>query len=151
MTDEFVKIVFPLEVDEDGFPPIASESLNARAVEGGFILDNTPFFATGVGFGDVIEALPIPNQPGAFLFTNVVRSSGNKSISVIFLDHETVENVFQALKGYGAVCEYGEFGVREKLQMLAVSVPASCDYSSIAEYLAALEVRELLSYSELAL
>ncbi len=149
--DEFVKIVFPLEIDDDGFPPIASESLNARAEEDGFILDNTPFFVTGIGLGDLVHAHPIPNQPGTFMFANVLRSSAAKSISIIFLAHDIVEDVLQTLKARGCICEYGDFGAREPLRMLAVSVPASCDYKAIAEYLAELEERELLSYSELAL
>ena len=82
---------------------------------------------------------------------SVLRSSAVKSLSIIFLDHEIVESVFQRLRKCGCVCEYGEFGSRSTLRMLAVSVPASCDYAAIVEYLGALEERDLVSYSELAI
>ena len=39
-----IKVHFELEIIEDGFPPIAVESLNARLHDDGKIeLDNTPF------------------------------------------------------------------------------------------------------------
>ena len=151
MKTKAVKIVFTLDVDEDGFPPIASEALNARIQGDGFVLENTPFFVTGVGLGDLVQAHPIPNQPEKFQFANVLRSSTSKSISIIFLEDDVAEDVFQSLNAHGCICEYGEFGANEPLRMLAVSVPPSCDYPAIAEYLAGLEERELLSYSELAI
>lgn len=44
-----------LEVDEEGYPPVSSETLNASLAEDGFVLENTPFFATGVAFGDCVR------------------------------------------------------------------------------------------------
>ena len=82
MTD-FVKIIFPLEVDEDGYPPISSEALNARREPAGFVLENTPFFATGVALGDCVDATPVQGVPDKFTFARVVKSSTTKAISVL--------------------------------------------------------------------
>ena len=147
---DFVKIVFPLEVDEDGFPPIASEALNARRESRGFVLENTPFFATGVALGDRVEGTPVHGVSNKFTFTQVIESSTSKAISIIFLDIGAKESIYQDLKQRSCYCEYGEFGKGGELQMLAVSVPESCDYDSIARYLDEHEAQDRLSYAELA-
>lgn len=147
---EFVKIVFPLEVDEDGFPPIASEGLNARRESRGFVLENTPFFATGIALGDRVQGTPIHGVSDKFIFSEVIEPSTSKAISIIFLDSDVKELVYQDLRRRGCYCEYGEFGQGDKLQMLAVSVPENCDYESIARFLAQHEASNRLSYAELA-
>jgi hypothetical protein len=145
-----VKITFPLDVDEDGYPPVASETLNARLVEDGFILENTPFFATGVALGDCVEAQPIHGAEPRYLFSGIVRSSTSKSLSIIFLDPAVRDSVYQHLKQLGCYCEYGEFGPSKDLKMLAVSVPDSCDYDALASYLYEHENKHSLSFAELA-
>jgi hypothetical protein len=147
---DFVKIVFRLPVEEDGFPPIASEALNARRDAEGFVLENTPFFATGVSLGDRVEGTPDQGVSDRFTFSQVIESSTNRAISIIFLDSGVKENVYQELKLRGCYCEYGEFGKDGQLQMLAVSVPESCDYESVARYLSEHEAGGRLSYAELA-
>lgn len=145
-----VKIIFPLEVDEEGYPPVSSESLNASLAEDGFVLENTPFFVTGVALGDCVEAQPVHGTGARYLFSQVVRSSTSKSLSIIFLDPAVRDPVFQHLKQQGCYCEYGEFGKSNDLKMLAVSVPDSCEYDAIAAYLQDHENRQTLSFAELA-
>jgi hypothetical protein len=145
---EYVKIVFPLEVDDDGFPPIGAETLNARVSETeGFVIENTPFFVTDVALGDRVDGQAIPGAGHKYSFTRVLESSSAKALSIIFLEQSIKENTYQELKGKGCYCEYGRFG---ELEMLAVSVPESCDYSRVFEYLSECEERDLLSFAELA-
>ncbi|HEX7153566.1 MAG TPA: hypothetical protein VF618_18910 [Thermoanaerobaculia bacterium] len=68
---QFVKVFFPLDVDEDGVPPIASEALNARRESPGFVLENTPFFATGVALGDRVEGISVGGSSDVeFIFSS---------------------------------------------------------------------------------
>jgi uncharacterized protein DUF4265 len=54
--DQFVKVVFELPRDKDGWPPAASEGLWAIPVSPDVVLlDNTPFFVRGVAAGDLIR------------------------------------------------------------------------------------------------
>ena len=144
----FVKVVFPLIIDEDGFPPVSSETLNARRERGnGLVLENTPFFVNGIALGDRIAGTPIPGQSRRYSFERVLLPSANKAISIIFLDIGIKEPIYQELKQRGCYCEYGEFG---KLQMLAIGVLPDCDYPAIVRYLVEFENANLLSYAELA-
>jgi len=148
MIDEHVKIVFPLDVDEDGFPPIGSEALNAQRGTLGFILENTPFFVTGIALGDIVEAKPTPS--GKYDFVQVIQASTNKALSIIFIDTTAKDAVCEELRRRGCFCEWGEFGKDGSLQILAVSVPDSCPYESVVAYLDRLEQDDRLSYAELA-
>ena len=148
--NKFVKIVFPLEVDEEGFPPISCEVLNARSHPPGFVLENSPFFVTGVALGDHVTGVPVHGTNSRFAFTRVIESSPNKAISIIFLDIGLKDTVYQELKRRGCYCEYGEFGKGPDLQMLAVAVPEECDYASLVAYLSEIEAAERLSFAELA-
>ena len=147
---EIVKIVFPLCVDEDGFPPISSESMHAQPDGHCFVIENTPFFVMGVALGDRVYATPMSDQRNCYTFDTVALASGHKAVSVILLNSGIRNAVYQELKKRGCYCEYGEFGRGGILQMLAVSVPVDCEYEGIARYLAELEEQDQLSYAELA-
>lgn len=57
--EHYVKIIIPLEQDEDGYPPAGSERLWAVQVgEGLFRVANIPFFTRGIGLGDIVSAVP---------------------------------------------------------------------------------------------
>ena len=142
-----VKILFGLEPDEDGYPPIGSESLNAIACEDGrYRLDNTPFFVEGVSLGDVVEA--VKSVGSALNFKRVHTQSSNTSLSIILLDADVRESLVRYLEGMDCYCEYGEFPTMEAL---AVSVPATAPYADVTGHLEELEDRGLISYAELAL
>ncbi|WP_052556625.1 DUF4265 domain-containing protein [Enhygromyxa salina] len=142
------KIIFDLEPDEDGYPPIGSEGLNAIGLDDGtFILDNTPFFVTEVALGDRVVAEQIPDSEGRFAFSHVLEPSSEKAISIIFLADHLGEEIFQNLRARGCYCEYGEFG---SLKMLAVSVPEACDYRDLRKYLMYHRKKKHLSFAELA-
>lgn len=141
-----VKIVFELEI-EDGFPPIGTESLNALADDFGFFrIDNTPFFATGVSLGDVVEAES--DDRGRLCFRRVIRQSDNTSLSIIFLDDQVRMPTTQYLEDAGCYCEYGEF---PGLEAVAVSIPVTVNYENVVGYLDNWEARGAISYAELAI
>ncbi|WP_181234578.1 DUF4265 domain-containing protein [Enhygromyxa salina] len=142
------KIEFELEPNEDGFPPIGSESLHAIPREdGSFILDNTPFFVTEVALGDRIAADRILDSENKFAFSHVLEPSSAKSISIIFLVKELEQSIFDNLRDRGCYCEFAEF---RALRMLAVSVPETCDYGALRAYLEEHEADETISFAELA-
>lgn len=76
-------VVFDLEVDEDGWPPVASERVWAFAVgDDLYEIDNAPWFVPGVAAGDVARAVPTTPESDP-VFVNVDRFSDHSSVRVI--------------------------------------------------------------------
>ena len=143
-----VKVDFELQIEEDGFPPINVETLNGIMQRDGFIkLDNTPFFAVSVAANDIIECVKIDGKNN-FQFVKVVKESGYKALSIIFLNQNIEEEIYQYFKKQNCYCEYGEF---EGFNMLAVSIGLDVDYDLVSSYLNSYESEEKLSYAELCL
>jgi hypothetical protein len=138
------KIDFELEVI-DGYPPISTERLNAKACgEGNFEILNTPFFVPETAYGDIVTASI--SRRGRLEFVRCVKSSPYKAVSVIILDAEMDRQLMDDLRGRDCVIEYGEFGV---YRMLAIGVPPTTDYVAIKALLDKHEKSSKLSYSEL--
>jgi hypothetical protein len=141
------KVIFQLEQDDDGFPPIAVELLNATSLGGGlFQIQNAPFFTKNISYNDVVKALPTEVSE-QYQFEEVIEQSRFTSLSIIILDSSMDKFLMDLLRGLDCVIEYGEFGV---YRMLAVAVPDTTNYASLREQLESLEDRELLSFAELA-
>jgi len=142
-----IKVLFQLERDEDGFPPVAVEMLNASPCGVDlFQIQNAPFFVTNVSYNDVVRAVPT-EIVGQFQFESVVERSEFTALSIIIFDAEMDTFLMDLLRGLGCVIEYGEFGV---YRVLAVAVPSTTDYRSLSEQLMGLEHQELISFAELA-
>jgi hypothetical protein len=147
-TAQAVKVAYRLERNEDGFPPISVELLNAERVSADvFRIKNAPFFAPNVSFGDLVHATP-SDVAGQFEFDGLVEASSYTSISIILLDTSMDTFLMDLLRGMNCVLEYGEFGL---YRVLAVAVPPASNYASLRSTLTDLEGRELVSFAELSL
>lgn len=114
---EHVKVVFPLEQDEDGYPPYTVENLWALRRADGFELDNIPWYAKGVASGDLINAQP--DADGRLVFSSVIRRGGNSTLRVWLADAADCQQLRATLSQLGATSELN--GTR----FLSVDVPAS--------------------------
>jgi hypothetical protein len=141
------KVAYQVPQD-DGFPPIGVELLNAVEVEEGlYRIQNAPFFAQEVAYGDVVRATP-SSVPGQLDFAELVEASPFTSLSIILLTNDMDTFLMDFFRGQQCVIEYGEFG---GLRVLAVGVPPAANYAAIRQQLGILEAAEKLSFSELAL
>jgi hypothetical protein len=141
------KMIFQLETDEDGYPPISVEMFNVSELGNGlFRVQNAPFFAANISYNDVVRAAPT-DVAGQCQFEEVVEPSQFTSVSIIILDSTMDDFLMDLLRGLNCIIEYGEFGV---YRVLAVAVPGTADYSSLREKLQLLENKELISFAELA-
>lgn len=74
MVDRHVHVYVAVERDEDGYPPVDAEELDAVAVGvDQFELLSAPAFAYGIAPGDILRAAE--GQDGSLWATEVVRSS----------------------------------------------------------------------------
>jgi hypothetical protein len=142
-----VKVAYRLDPNEDGYPPISIELLNATKVSPGvFRIENAPFFAPNVSYRDVVSAHASATE-GQFDFVELLEASDFTSISIILLDPTMNEFLMDLLRGLRCVLEYGEFGV---YRVLAVAIPPTADYRTLRAQLEDLEGRELISFAELS-
>jgi hypothetical protein len=94
-------------------------------------LDNSPFFAYGVSWEDVIEAHPDAHE---FLeYVRCVRKSGNRTLRVIFQDFksgdEPAQPILKRLVELG--CSYE--GMQPRL--VSINVPPRIDLSEVTRFL----------------
>ncbi len=134
--EHYCKIIFPLEKDEDGWPPHEAETLWAnRLPDGTFRLDNIPVFVRGVSCYDVIsgEQDQPPEGEGGFWyrFRRVIERSGHSTIRLWVNDDTRVQQVRQDLRGFGCDSE----GTKHLPKLIAVDVPPTSDFHSVIEFI----------------
>ena len=100
---EMVKIIFPLERDEDGYPPFTEESLWVKKCEGGYLIDNVPFFVYDISLDDVVS---VKKKKGQLYFHQLLHKSTNSTIRIFCKDHFLMEKVRQRLEEKGCYWEY---------------------------------------------
>lgn len=121
-----VKILFELEQDEDGYPPVAVESLWAiDRGDGRYELDNIPFYVTVATAGDVVA---VEDRSGQLAFAGVIQHSSNSLIRILCADEIDPQAVRADLKALGCESEYD--GV-----LIALSLPATVPAAPVWEYL----------------
>jgi len=94
-------------------------------------LDNSPFFAYGVSWQDVIEARPGEDQ---FLeYVRCVTKSGNRTVRVIFQDYQNddqpAREILRELRNLG--CSYEGMHPR----MISINLPAKVDLDEVTSFL----------------
>lgn len=112
-----VKVVFPLEQDDEGYPPVEIELVWATPLEElGFCrLENIPFYAVGVSLHDEIS---VSFVDGRTVFNGHVRDKGHSTFRVVVFDASDVPAVIRDIKESGGSCEVSNIAT-----FLAVDVP----------------------------
>ena len=139
---EPVKVHFQLEQDEDGYPPIAVESVWAQpsAGENEYVIDNVPFFTRDATLGDTVA---VRRDGGDLWFERTVHRSRSSLIRVVFFDRSVVKDVQDHLISLGCQAEHFEV-----YNLLAVSVPPSTALESVQDYLQAQARAGTIDYEE---
>ena len=104
------------------------ETLWANPLGGNlYRLDNTPLFAYGVSWKDVVEAVP---QQGALpLFTRVVEKSGHRTVRVILQNADELERLKSGMLALGCSFE----GAWSKL--IGIDIPAGASLEAVRGFL----------------
>lgn len=109
-----------------------TETLWARPTEANlYQLDNSPFFAYGVSWQDIIETRLADDH--VLEYVRCVKKSGNRTVRVIFQDYRSTdpgaEVVLRGLRSMG--CSYEGMQPR----MISINVPPRVDLGAIANFL----------------
>lgn len=102
---ERAKIFFELAPDEDGYPPVAAESVWAlESTSGdGYELDNIPFFTREATLGDIVT---VRAADGVLWFDHLLEASGNSLVRVVMFDLERLDSVRHAIATLGCELEF---------------------------------------------
>ncbi|MCK6592214.1 MAG: DUF4265 domain-containing protein [Polyangiaceae bacterium] len=135
------KILFDLEPDEDGYPPIGSETVWATHIENNrYRLCNIPFFAREATLDDVVE---VKEEGGVLVYKDIVQRSGNSLIRVIYHNETEREELCRGLRALGCVTELNNIH-----RIVAVSVPPNVQLEAVQAFLQRGEEQGLWGYEE---
>ncbi|WP_081262239.1 DUF4265 domain-containing protein [Ralstonia solanacearum] len=135
-----------VSLPEDAWHNFSSELLWAEALEDGAMrVMNTPFFAKGLSYLDVIS---IKVESDGVFFNSVVSSGGHSTYRLIrneSVDDETFNGRWSGLAEPG--CTYESFLIGATY-MYAIDVPPSADVRKIYSLLEAGEKEEVWDFDE---
>jgi hypothetical protein len=122
------------------------ESMWAVPVEGGYKIDNIPFYAREVALGDVVSAEK--DADGMLRFKALVQPSGHSTVRLWFAkgrEHE-VRRIRERLREMGCPSELSDLS-----RLVAVDVPPQVPYEQVREFLDEGEKTGLFEYEEACL
>jgi hypothetical protein len=135
-----LKLLFPLAPDEDGYPPVAVESVWASRRGAYYQIDNIPFFTRDATFEDIVEAT---ERDGALWFVRVVEPARNSLLRVVYFDGANPEHIRDELQRLGCATEW-----MDQYHLVAVHVPSLVNIDYVLRYLIAEQEKELIDYEE---
>lgn len=139
-----LKLNFPLEQDEDGYPPFASEGVWAEDLgDGRLKIDSIPFYVQDLSADDIVEATPGPE--GGLVYVRTIQPSSNSTLRVILYEEDAREQLLNSLRDLG--CDY-EIAVPTTL--IAVNVPAAADVAQLLDLLSREADAEKIDFEESA-
>ncbi|MGC5700881.1 DUF4265 domain-containing protein [Pseudomonas sp. NFXW11] len=134
------KIMLRLSVVDD-YPPAASEGVWAeRLADGCYRIANIPFYSQELCSGDEVQVRT--EADGLQWFCEVVRSSGNSTLRLIFMvaGEAQINPVLQRISDLG--CRWEGFSQR----FYSVNVPPSVSLDTVLDYLQECFEQDWLDY-----
>lgn len=98
------------------------ETLWAEKIAGGYRLLNSPWYAKGLSYLDIVEAAP--DSGGLLQFSRKVGTAGHSTYRLLIEGDTHWETHWDRLESLG--CTYEESG-QSLYRLLAVDVPPECD------------------------
>ncbi len=139
--DNFRKVLFRLEPDEDGYPPVTFESVwGQQNADGTLTLDNIPFFTREATLGDVVE---VDYVDGETYYRCTRKRSRNSLLRVVLFDRAEVPHLREQLQARGCASEWSEHH-----SLISVNVPPEADYAEVTRLLTEGYEAGLLDYEE---
>jgi hypothetical protein len=124
-----VRILVRLTPDEDGYPPVQVEGLWAiPRADGNYILDNIPFYATGIAPGDEVSVRTSAN--GEVWLIAVIKAGGRSVFRIHAKKSVLIEEIRSSLLDLGCPSE-----IDAKTGLVAIEVPINCNIAPVLDFL----------------
>ncbi len=140
--DEHAKLLFQIEGTSPNEYDV--ESLWVIEVDGGYVIDNIPFYAMEVAHGDTVKARV--DEDGALWFDGLVKASGHSTIRLWFAREEDVQPTRESLLALGLGTE-----VSDRSRLVAVDVPPEVRYETVKAVFDDGEAKGVFEYEEACL
>jgi hypothetical protein len=129
MTDQnYQKVVFHLEQDEDGYPPDNWESLWAFETQPDqFTIDNIPIYVKGISSGDIVEVVLDGTE---LRFKKLVCPSTNSVFRIYLSDASDVQAARECLRNLGCESEQSHIP-----KLVAFEIPGTVSIAPVAALL----------------
>ena len=127
---ELVHVVFPLDVDGEGWPPVGSERVWAQGLgDDTYRVDNTPWFVRDLAAGDIVRAVA-RDETSWPTFVEKIEWSGNYTIRVIPFPAGALQGSLQAV--LDLFTPHGADGEgAAQFPIVALNVPPSADIAAV--------------------
>jgi Domain of unknown function (DUF4265) len=100
------------------------ESMWAVERDGGYEIDNIPFYAKEVACGDLVAARR--DDEGALWFVKLIKASGHSTLRLLFARADDVQATREELRRMGCASE-----VSDMPRLVGVDVPPAVDYEKV--------------------
>lgn len=106
---------------------IQTESVWAEKIGENYKIENIPFFAPNIAYGDLVK---VEDDNGELYFDELIEPSGHSTIQMIIYDHFNLQRIGDELIDLG--CDWEGSHLQG---YISVDVPESISYKPIKEYL----------------
>lgn len=104
------------------------ESMWCIEREGGYAIDNIPFYVGELASGDIVDVRE--DEDGLLWFAGLRKPSGHSTIRILFDHAEDVRGVRVQLRELGCSSELSDFD-----RLVAVNIPPAVEYEKVKEFL----------------
>lgn len=125
MVESQEKIYF--EIPSDDLDEVEIETVWSTPHNGGFKLDNIPFYAKGVALNDIVSAKLIN---GRLYMGKLLEPSGHSTVRIWFAKNQEVQVVREKLRAMGCASE-----LSDRPRLISVDIPPSVRYEKIKSFL----------------
>lgn len=128
MANDREKILFPVEQDENGNPPLTCEQIWCESLsEGRYVVDNIPFYARDISLGDEIQTVA---RDGTKWFERLLKPSRNTTVRAFARNSTFGPLLVPRLRAFG-----GHTEKMEGIDLVAISFPPAADLASALDFL----------------
>jgi hypothetical protein len=106
-------------------------------------LENSPFYVLNFALGDIVS---VKILDGEFFVDELIESSGNSTIQIVFYKEDIVTKTREELKKMGCNSEISNI-----LTLISVNIPFNIDYNEIKHYLENGSKNDFWDYQEACL
>jgi hypothetical protein len=119
------------------------ESVWASKLGDYYRIENIPFFAKNIAFGDIVS---VEDDNGALYFDSLIEASGHSVVRIIMFDENDFSDVTKSIEAMG--CSWEGSHIKT---LISVDIPPEISYNKVKAYLETDRSKGRFDYQEACL